>query len=172
LIIDQPHCTHEGRSNFFARMLSIHHKECGVCPDQWRLGRGFLTSTHAQAQTPQKRKAEWMSFTLPTLPLTAREPGLPLETTPNLAEINGARIWYAERGQKAPGVPVLPLHGGFGNSNYFGNLIPSLVAKGYRVIAMDSRGHGRSARTDAPQTYHQMAEDVAINHPSRLGGVD
>lgn len=99
-------------------------------------------------------------------------PGLPLETTPNLAEINGARIWYAERGQKAPGVPVLPLHGGFGNSNYFGNLIPSLVAKGYRVIAMDSRGHGRSARTDAPQTYHQMAEDVAINHPSRLGGVD
>jgi pimeloyl-ACP methyl ester carboxylesterase len=96
---------------------------------------------------------------------------------------------------EAHGVPVLLLHGGEGNSNYFGNLVPILVKHGYRVIAIDSRGHGRSTRTDVPITYHLMAKDViqvldrlkiqrvslvgwsdggcigydlAINHPQRL----
>ena len=55
---------------------------------------------------------------------------------------------------------MLLLHGGFGNSNYYGHLIPVLVAHGYRVIAMDSRGHGRSTRSDAPLTYDLMAQDV------------
>jgi pimeloyl-ACP methyl ester carboxylesterase len=87
-------------------------------------------------------------------------PGLPPGTVSRYATINGARIWYAEWSEKAAGTPVLLLHGGYGNSNYFGNLIPALIRHGYRVIAMDSRGHGRSTRTDAPYTYHLMAEDV------------
>ena len=66
------------------------------------------------------------------------------------AEIGGARIWYAEWGSKSTGVPVLLLHGGFGNSNYYGRLIPALAAHGYRVIAMDRRGHGPRTRNDAP----------------------
>ncbi len=122
-------------------------------------------------------------------------PDLPPGTTGRFIQTPGARIWYAEWGRAGQGVPVLLLHGGFGNSNYFGNLIPFLAANGYRVIAMDSRGHGRSTRTNAPQTYHQMADDVlglldalkvprvnlvgwsdggitglevALNHPNRL----
>jgi pimeloyl-ACP methyl ester carboxylesterase len=87
-------------------------------------------------------------------------PELPQGTTSRFAAIHGARIWYAEWGPKAQGVPVLLLHGGFANANYFGHLIPVLVERGYHVIAMDSRGHGRSTRTNVPQTYHQMAEDV------------
>src|ERR1700734_1884715 len=82
-----------------------------------------------------------------TLPPT---PALPPDTQGRTAAIHGAEIWYAEWGPKGHGVPVLLLHGGFGNSNYFGHLIPFLVGKGYRVIAMDSRGHGRSTRTRAP----------------------
>jgi pimeloyl-ACP methyl ester carboxylesterase len=35
-----------------------------------------------------------------------------------------------------------------------------LVAAGYRVVAMDSRGHGRSAWGDASIIYAQMAADV------------
>jgi pimeloyl-ACP methyl ester carboxylesterase len=92
--------------------------------------------------------------TLPPLP------SLPAGTVGRYAEIGGARIWFAEWGPKSSKVPVLLLHGGFANSNYFGLLIPVLVAHGYRVIAMDSRGHGRSTRTDAPLSYELMAQDV------------
>lgn len=92
--------------------------------------------------------------TLPPLP------ALPAGTVGRHAEIGGARLWFAEWGPASAGTPVLLLHGGFGNSNYFGRLIPVLVAHGYRVIAMDSRGHGRSTRSDAPLTYDLMAQDV------------
>jgi pimeloyl-ACP methyl ester carboxylesterase len=130
-----------------------------------------------------------------TLPPT---PALPKGTVGHHAEIGGARLWYAEWGTGSDSPPVLLLHGGFGNSNYFGKLIPVLVEHGYRVIAMDSPGHGRSTRPDVPLTYHMMAEDVvglldrlkvpkvelvgwsdggiigldlALNHPDRLAGV-
>ena len=45
------------------------------------------------------------------------------------------------------GEPVILLHGGLANSNYWGNQVPAL-AKHYRVIVMDSRGHGRSTRNE------------------------
>ncbi len=106
-------------------------------------------------------------------------PKLPEGTQGHIAEIRGARIWYAEWSQRATGIPVLLLHGGFGNSNYFGNLVPFLVKKGYRVIAMDSPGHGRSTRANEPLTYHLMAEDVIglldvlnIHHASLVGWSD
>lgn len=92
-----------------------------------------------------------------TLPPT---PHLPRGTVGQRLQIDGARIWYAEWGGRSKGAPVLLLHGGFGNSNYFGGLIAVLVEHGYRVVAMDSRGHGRSTRSDAPYSYHLMAEDV------------
>jgi pimeloyl-ACP methyl ester carboxylesterase len=89
-------------------------------------------------------------------------PSLPTNTQGRYATIQGARIWYAHWNEQAAGDPVLLLHGGYGNSNYFGNLIPVLVGRGYPVIAMDSRGHGRSTRTNVPYTYHLMAEDVVL----------
>lgn len=92
-----------------------------------------------------------------TLPAT---PELPAETNGHYTTINGAKIWHAEWNKAAAGIPVLLLHGGYANSNYFGNLIPVLVRHGYYVIAMDSRGHGRSTRTDDPYSYHLMGEDV------------
>ena len=130
-----------------------------------------------------------------TLPPT---PQLPRGTIERHVDVGGARIWYAEWGGRSKAIPVLLLHGGFGNSNYFGNLIPVLADHGYRVIAMDSRGHGRSTRSDAPYSYHLMADDViglldtltiarvrvvgwsdggiigldlALNHPDRLAGL-
>ena len=87
-------------------------------------------------------------------------PKLPASSTSKYQVVNGARLWYAEWGARRAGTPVLLLHGGYGNSNYFGNLIPELLNHGYRVIAIDSRGHGRSGRTDEPITYHLMASDV------------
>src|SRR5689334_1535643 len=59
------------------------------------------------------------------------------------AMINGAALYYEDHGDPA-GHPVLLLHGGLANSESWLNLAPVLAAAGYRVIMVDSRGHGRS----------------------------
>ena len=84
----------------------------------------------------------------PTLPPTDHSGAVPL---------NGIRIWHAEYGS---GPPVLLLHGGLANADYWGRLVPFLVAHGRRVIVMDSRGHGRSTRSAAPFGYDLMADDA------------
>ena len=71
--------------------------------------------------------------------------------------MNGIRIWYAEFGK---GEPVLFVHGGLANSDYWGNQVRALVAAHYRVIVMDSRGHGRSTRNAQPYGYDLMSGDV------------
>ena len=88
-----------------------------------------------------------------TLPPT---PTLPKAAQSGTASVNGIRIWYAEFGR---GEPVILLHGGLANANYWGNQVPAL-AKRYRVIVMDSRGHGRSTRDAQPFGYDLMASDV------------
>ena len=56
--------------------------------------------------------------------------------------------------------PVLLLHGGLGSIENFGGQIPAL-AENYKVIAMDTRGHGRSSDVDEAYDYHMFARDVA-----------
>ena len=103
---------------------------------------GFALSSTASAEQ------QWL-----TLPPT---PTLPASTHSGYAPVNGIKIWYAVFGK---GKPVILLHGGLGNSNYWGNQVPEL-AKHYQVIVMDSRGHGRSTRNDQPYGYDLMASDV------------
>ncbi len=83
-------------------------------------------------------------------------PSLPKSAHSGYAPVNGIKIWYAVYGH---GQPVILLHGGLANSNYWGNQVPAL-AKHYQVIVMDSRGHGRSTRNDRPYGYDLMASDV------------
>ena len=83
-------------------------------------------------------------------------PSLPQATQSGLAPVNGIKIWYATFGR---GEPVILLHGGLANANYWGNLVRALSPH-YRVIVMDSRGHGRSSRDDRPYGYDLMAADV------------
>jgi pimeloyl-ACP methyl ester carboxylesterase len=93
-----------------------------------------------------------------------RPPWLELPPTPTLpnaersgtASVNGIKLWYAIFGQ---GEPVIFLHGGLANANYWGLQVAE-VARHYQVIVMDSRGHGRSARDDRPFGYDLMADDV------------
>ncbi len=72
-------------------------------------------------------------------------------------ENDGAQIWYAAYGS---GPTVILLHGGLGNSGNWGYQVPALVENGYRVIVIDSRGHGRSTRDETPYSYQLMASDV------------
>jgi pimeloyl-ACP methyl ester carboxylesterase len=83
-------------------------------------------------------------------------PALPKTERSGVAAVNGIRIWYAVFGH---GDPVILVHGGLANSNYWGLQIPAL-AQHYQVIVLDSRGHGRSTRTAAPIGYDVMASDV------------
>jgi pimeloyl-ACP methyl ester carboxylesterase len=85
-------------------------------------------------------------------------PALPAAVRQGQVEHDGARIWHATYGD---GRPVVLLHGGLGHSGNWGNQVPTLVAAGHRVIAVDSRGHGRSTRDDRPFSYDVMASDVA-----------
>jgi pimeloyl-ACP methyl ester carboxylesterase len=73
------------------------------------------------------------------------------------ATINGAKIYYERHGR---GSPVLLLHGGFSHIGHQKPLI-DLLAKHYEVIAVDTRGHGRSTLGDQPLTYPLLADDMA-----------
>ena len=88
-----------------------------------------------------------------TLPFPTAYPEAPAS---GYAEVNGVRIFHAEWGA---GDPVILLHGGLGSIEAFANQIP-VLASGHRVIAIDSRGHGRSTRDATPYSYALMASDV------------
>ncbi len=79
----------------------------------------------------------------------------PTPDSSGYSDLNGIRLFHAEWGQ---GDPVILLHGGLGSIEAWANQIPALG--GYRVIAIDSRGHGRSTRDATPYSYTLMASDV------------
>lgn len=85
-------------------------------------------------------------------------PPLPTTIEEGFIEHDDAHIWYAAFGD---GPPVILLHGGLGHSGNWGYQVPALVANGYRVVVIDSRGHGRSTRDERPYSYELMATDVA-----------
>ena len=65
-------------------------------------------------------------------------------------------LFYIERGA---GFPLILLHGNGESSDYFKAQIEEF-SEHYRVIAIDTRGHGRSPRGSAPFTLAQFAEDL------------
>ena len=83
-------------------------------------------------------------------------PALPKPVRSGIAPVNGVRLWYAVYGD---GAPVILVHGGLANSDYWALQVPVLARK-YQVIVLDSRGHGRSTRPDAQITYDAMSSDV------------
>ncbi len=65
-------------------------------------------------------------------------------------------LHYAEYGA---GFPLVLLHGNGESGAYFLNQIAD-YSRYFRVIAVDTRGHGASPRGDAPFTLAQFAEDL------------
>ena len=65
-------------------------------------------------------------------------------------------LYYQEKGK---GEVLVLLHGNSDNSNYFVNQIEYFKDQ-YRVIAIDTRGHGKSPRGDMPFTISQFADDL------------
>lgn len=66
------------------------------------------------------------------------------------------KLHYTETGS---GEPLILLHGNGEDGTYFKHQT-AFFSKGCRVIAIDTRGHGRSERGDRPFTIRQFAEDL------------
>lgn len=125
----------------------------------------------------------WMTIPKP--------PAMPEAARSGMAPVNGIEMFYATFGA---GDPVLLIHGGLGNADIWANQVIDLM-KDHLVIVADSRGHGRSTRTEEPFGYDLMASDylalldhlkidktdlvgwsdggiiglaIAMNHPERL----
>jgi pimeloyl-ACP methyl ester carboxylesterase len=113
-----------------------------------RLASIFLILLAVGLARPGYAQFPWMI--LPPMPT------LPKPEHSGLAPVNGIRLWYAEFGQ---GAPVILVHGGLANADYWGLQVRALEQH-YRVIVLDSRGHGRSSRSDAPIGYDLMSSDV------------
>jgi pimeloyl-ACP methyl ester carboxylesterase len=115
---------------------------------QFRL-RGFAAS----ARHVLTLLSLW-TFVLPPVSLVAQEAGGAFDS-------NGVPIHYADKGG---GAPVVLIHGFTGSAaRHWGapGVIQALETAGYRVIAMDCRGHGESGKPHDPSRYGlEMVGDV------------
>ena len=73
------------------------------------------------------------------------------------AAVNGLNLYYEIHGS---GQPLVLLHGGFGLTGMFGEVLPQLAAT-RQVIAVDLQGHGRTADVDRPLRIELMSDDIA-----------
>ena len=71
--------------------------------------------------------------------------------------VNDLTIYYEEYGE---GEPLILLHGGTATLQSWQDQIPAF-AQHFRVIALDSRGHGKTNNPAGELSYSQMADDVA-----------
>jgi pimeloyl-ACP methyl ester carboxylesterase len=83
---------------------------------------------------------------------------MPAPAAQGVSDVNGVKLYWASFGDSQSPTVIL-LHGGAGNSDHWANQVPALAAK-FRVIVVDSRGHGRSTRDEKPMSYALMAEDL------------
>lgn len=92
-------------------------------------------------------------------PLAAREPAHPDGAAESMyVHTDGARIHYVVRGDAAA-EPLVVLHG---NGEDHATLAAQIAAfaREFRVIAIDSRGHGRSTAGSVPWDFPLLARDT------------
>jgi pimeloyl-ACP methyl ester carboxylesterase len=71
---------------------------------------------------------------------------------------DGVALTYADAGSGDP--PILLIHGAMNDHSYFAPQFEHFRRR-HRTIAVDLRGHGRSAKPRQDYTIHGFAEDVA-----------
>jgi pimeloyl-ACP methyl ester carboxylesterase len=84
-------------------------------------------------------------------------PGATAPVKSGYAAVNGLAMYYQIRGA---GKPLVVIHGGFGNIEMFGELLPTL-ARTRQVIGVELQAHGHTADIDRPFSYEQFADDTA-----------
>src|SRR5262245_25107465 len=74
------------------------------------------------------------------------------------AELPGVRIWFKDTGGN--GVPLVLVHAATGSSQVWEHQLPAFMAAGYRVIAYDRRGFGRSTIASSGAQPGTGADDL------------
>lgn len=70
-----------------------------------------------------------------------------------------ARVYYEHH--RAPGLPVVLVHGWGMSGDYWASAVEALLAAGHAAIVVDHRGCGRSDRDFADMSIDAIARDVA-----------
>ena len=85
---------------------------------------------------------------------------------------NGAEIFYKDWGAR-DATPIVFHHGWPLSADDWDNQMLFFLSKGYRVIAFDRRGHGRSTQTDTGNDMDTYASDVAdlVEHLNLKGAI-
>ncbi|MET9554389.1 alpha/beta hydrolase [Streptomyces sp. NPDC006645] len=100
----------------------------------------------------------------PTTPSEPATPVTPPGARHRLVDVPGGRIHLVEQGS---GPLVLLVHG-FPESWYsWRHQLPALAAAGYRAVAVDVRGYGRSSKPPAVEDYRMLAhvaDNVGVVH--------
>ena len=112
--------------------------------------RLFVLLSLSTMATPVRAEDQWLTVPPPA--------ALPQPNEYGMAPINDIQMYYEVYNYRGSD-PVLLLHGGLGSTLNWGNQVPVLM-KTHKVIALDSRGHGRSTRSAQPYGYELMASDV------------
>jgi pimeloyl-ACP methyl ester carboxylesterase len=78
--------------------------------------------------------------------------------TSGYAPVNGLQMYWESRG--TGGTPLVMVHGGFGVTTVFGDVL-DLLAKNRQVVAVELQGHGHTGDVDRPFTWEQLGDDIA-----------
>ena len=88
--------------------------------------------------------------------------------SPNYLEIDGLRIHYVDEGPKEAN-PILLMHGEPSWSYLYRKMIPPLVESGYRAIAPDLMGFGKSDKPSKIKDYsYQKHVDTMVEFVTQL----
>jgi gamma-D-glutamyl-L-lysine dipeptidyl-peptidase len=79
-----------------------------------------------------------------------------------LIEINQANLFYETFGEDHPGkLPILLIHGSTTTGRTDWGMVAPLLARHYKVIVPDCRGHGQSENPNHSYSFLEMAADAA-----------
>ena len=99
------------------------------------------------------------AIALTTSDVTIAQPSsATMPTDSGRVEANGVNYYYEIYGE---GEPLLLLHGGLGNIDMFGSVLPAL-AESRQVIGVDLHGHGRTQLGDRKIDPIDIGNDLAV----------
>lgn len=105
---------------------------------------------------PIHRWSLLVAFALTATMLEAQVPGVEMREA--FADLPGVRIWYIDSG--GPGTPVVFLHAATGSVRAWENQIKAFTSAGFRFIAYDRRGWGRSVPDASDPRPGTAADDL------------
>ena len=104
-----------------------------------------------------------VSMAITVAAIAAREQAGAVDVKEGAAEVQGARLFYIDTGGR--GTPVILLHAGTGSARVWEHQLRPFTSAGFRVIAYDRRGFGRTTvePSGPPGTAADDLEALAVH---------